>query len=380
MPDYRGNPDFTHGEIPRLGLLLTNLGTPDAPDTPSLYRYLREFLLDPRVIELPRPLWWLILHLFVLPRRPARSAALYRQIWTPEGSPLLTLSQQQVRGVEEILAREVAAPVSVALGMRYGNPSIAAGLAELTDRGCRRIAVLPLYPQYAAATTGSTFDAVAAALVRERWVPEIRFCSGYHDEPGYLDALAASIREVWQAGGEPETLLFSFHGIPERYFRGGDPYPCFCHQTAREVRERLGWPAERTVVAFQSRFGREEWIKPYTDLTVEALAKSGVKKLDVVCPGFSADCLETLEEIDQLNRAIFLRAGGEEFRYVPALNDRPDHLRALADVAKRQLAGWGETWDGGAAARRAHEARRRAEEMKRRPPAADGRDGGSRPG
>lgn len=368
MADFSGPRDFAHGEIPRIGVLLTNLGTPDAPDTAALRRYLREFLLDRRVIELPRLLWWLILHLFILTRRPARSAALYRRVWTAEGSPLLYLSRRQTAGVAEILGREVAAPVSVALGMRYGRPSIAGALAELAAQGCRRILVLPLYPQYAAATTGSTFDAVAAALARERWVPELRFVSGYADDPGYVEALAASIREIWEKDGEPERLLFSFHGIPERYFRGGDPYHCFCHQTARRVVERLGWPAERAIVAFQSRFGREEWLKPYTDETLRTLAEGGVRSLDVVCPGFAADCLETIDEIGRENREIFLQAGGRSFRYLPALNDRPDHLRALASLVRRQLGGWIEGTEGEAAAEEAARSRRRAEEMARRPP------------
>jgi ferrochelatase len=370
MSDFSSPQGFAHGELPRIGVLLTNLGTPDAPDARSLRRYLREFLLDPRVIELPRLLWWLILHLFILTRRPARSAALYRRVWTAEGSPLLSLSRRQAAGVAQILAREVAAPVSVALGMRYGKPSIAAALAELAHEGCRRILVLPLYPQYAAATTGSTFDAVAAALTRQRWVPELRFVSGYADDPGYIEALAASIREVWQKESEPDRLLFSFHGIPERYFRAGDPYYCFCQKTARRVVEHLGWPAERAIVSFQSRFGKEEWLKPYTDETLRRLAEEGVRSLDVICPGFAADCLETIDEIDRENREVFLHAGGRSFRYIPALNDRPDHLRALASLIHRQLGGWDDRWDAGEAAAQAEGARRRAEEMALRPPSA----------
>ncbi len=239
---YFGQPDFQHGEVPAVGVLLANLGTPDAPDTPSLRRYLREFLLDPRVIEMPRVLWWLILHLFVLPFRPAKSAALYRKVWTPEGSPLLVITNRQAAALQEVLRREIGTPVHVAVAMRYGNPSVRSALRELAGKGCRRILVLPLYPQYAAVTTGSTVDAVAAELTTWRWVPEIRTIHHYHDDPAYIRALAASIREVWEREGEPEKLLFSFHGIPKRYFLAGDPYFCECHKLARLAAEELAAP------------------------------------------------------------------------------------------------------------------------------------------
>jgi ferrochelatase len=338
---YFGQRDFAHGELPPaapVGVVLANLGTPDAPDAPALRRYLREFLLDPRVIELPRPLWWLVLHAAVLPFRPRKSAALYRKVWTAEGSPLLVIARRQAAGVAALLAREV--PVHVRLAMRYGNPSIRSALRELAGLGCRRVLTLPLYPQYSAVTTGSTFDAIAAELAGWRWVPELRTVHSYHDEPAYVEALAASLRAAWAAAAPAEKLLFSFHGIPKRYFLAGDPYFCHCQKTARLVAERLGLPRERYEVTFQSLFGREEWLRPYTDQTMRALAAAGVRSLDVICPGFSADCLETLEEIDGLNREIFLHAGGERYRYVPALNDQPDHLRLLADLAVRNLAGW----------------------------------------
>jgi len=354
---YFGQADFAHGEMPAatpIGVVLANLGTPDAPDAPALRRYLREFLLDPRVIELPRPLWWLALHLAVLPFRPRKSAALYRKVWTAEGSPLLVIARRQAAGVAALLAREVPAPVHVRVAMRYGNPSVRAALRELAGLGCRRIAALPLYPQYAAVTTGSTFDAIAAELAGWRWVPELRMIHPYHDEPAYVAALADSLREAWAAAAPAEKLLFSFHGIPRRYFLAGDPYFCHCQKTARLVAERLQLPRERYEVSFQSLFGREEWLRPYTEQTMRAMAAQGVRSLDVICPGFSADCLETLEEIDGLNREIFLHAGGERYRYIPALNDRPDHLRLLADLVLRHLAGWIEPED--AMARRAREA------------------------
>lgn len=341
MYDRLASPDdFDHGRPPRVGVLLSNLGTPDAATPAALRVYLKEFLSDPRVIELPRWKWLPILHLFILPTRPKMSAGLYRKVWTPEGSPLLMTAQRQRAGIESRLQAHFGDRVSVALGMRYGTPSIAAALAALAAQGCRRIVVLPAYPQYAAATAGSTFDAVFASLQKTRWVPGLRTIETYHDEPGYIAALAASVRERWNVEGEPERLLMSFHGMPQRYFDDGDPYFCYCQKTARLLAEALALPRERWLVSFQSLFGKEEWLKPYTDRTVEALAKQGVRALDVICPGFSADCLETIEEIDQLNREIFLHHGGERFRFITCLNAREDHLDFLAGLVARSLDGW----------------------------------------
>ncbi len=371
---YYGQPDFRHTEIPAVGVLLANLGTPDAPDTPSLRRYLREFLLDPRVIELPRLLWWTILHLAVLPTRPAKSAALYRKVWTKEGSPLLVISRRQAAALQEVLRQEVGNPLHVALAMRYGNPSVRAGLRELEEKGCRRILILPLYPQYAGVTIGSTFDAVADELKGWRWVPEIHTVNGYYDDPAYIRCLAASVREAWTDGGPGEKLLFSFHGIPQRYFDAGDPYFCQCHKLARLAAEELGLPRERWEVSFQSLFGKEEWLKPYTDKTVAAMARYGVRSIDVLCPGFSADCLETLEEMDEQNREIFLQAGGERFRYIPCLNDRPDHVRFLAGLVRRNVQGWvvaPEAWSAERAASAAAFAEQRAAGMKAHPAPVD---------
>jgi ferrochelatase len=363
---YFGQSDFQHGEVPAVGVLLANLGTPDAPDSPALRRYLREFLLDPRVIELPRVLWWLILHLFILTTRPPKSAALYKKVWTAEGSPLLVITNRQAAALQEVLRREIGTPVHVAVGMRYGNPSVRSALRELAGKGCRRLLVLPLYPQYAAVTTGSTIDAVAAELVTWRWVPEIRTIHHYHDDPAYIRTLAASIRELWNREGPPEKLLFSFHGIPKRYFLAGDPYFCECHKLARLAAEEMQLPREQWTVSFQSLFGKEEWLRPYTNQTITALAKSGIRKLDIVCPGFSADCLETIEEIDQENREVFVHAGGERYRYIPALNDRPDHVRVIADLVHRNLQGWVQShaeWNEEAVRREAAESRQRAESM-----------------
>jgi len=379
MALFAPSPPHEHGGLPAVGVLLTNLGTPDEPTPAALRRYLREFLSDPRVIELPRVLWFLILNLFVLTTRPRVSAKLYEKVWTAEGSPLLAIARKQTDALRHRLARALGTPLHVALGMRYGEPSIATALVELREKGCRRMLVLPLYPQYSATTTGSTLDALAAELTRWRWVPELRFINTYHDRPGYVRALAASIREVWQEGGEPEKLLFSFHGIPQRYFDSGDPYHCFCHKTARLVAAELGLGEDRYIVAFQSLFGREEWIKPYTAQTVEAMARAGVRSLDVICPGFSADCLETLEEIDQLNREIFSAAGGERFRYIPALNDRPDHLAALTTLALENLQGWvtgAEEWNEEEARAAGEASRQRAAALAAAPPTADGGFGG----
>lgn len=332
---------FSHDQPASAGVLLVNLGTPDAPTSAAVRRYLAEFLWDRRVVEIPRPLWWLILHGAILPFRPAQSARKYQHIWTTDGSPLLTITRQQAAAVAASLAEQRPGPVRVVVGMRYGNPSIAAGLAELRAAGAERLLVLPLYPQYAAATTASTFDAVAAELRSWRWLPELRFITHYHDEPGYLDALATSIRDA-RKDQPGKRLLFSFHGLPRRNLLAGDPYHCQCLKTARLIAERLGLQADEWAVAFQSRFGRAEWLRPYTSVVLADWAKSGVKRVDVVCPGFAADCLETLEEIAIENRQVFLAAGGEQYRYLPALNDEPAHIAALVGLIERHTLGWPE--------------------------------------
>ncbi|MBI4914542.1 MAG: ferrochelatase [Acidobacteria bacterium] len=357
-----------HGEIAAVGVLLTNVGTPEAPTPRALRRYLRQFLSDPRVVELPRPLWWLILNLLVLPLRPRRSARLYAKVWTPDGSPLLVISRRIAAGVESALRAAIGTPLHVALGMGYGSPSIGSALRELRTKGCRRIVVLPLFPQYASPTSGSTFDGVAAELATWRWVPELRMVGSYHDDEAYVAALAAAIRELWEREGVPDRLLLSFHGLPRKAFLAGDPYFCHCQKTARLLREALDWPEHRVPVAFQSRFGREPWLQPYTDATLRALGQSGVASVDVACPGFAADCLETLEEIALLNRDVFLTAGGRRYRYVPALNERADHVAALAGVARRSLEGWIEpagTWDAARAEAAAAATRLRAEGMEK---------------
>lgn len=343
MPRFIGEADHAHGAPECTGVLLTNLGTPDAPTPAALRRYLREFLGDPRVVELPRPVWWLVLNGVILRLRPKRSAAMYQRIWTEEGSPLLTISRRQAAALQAALRERFSGPVEVVLAMRYGSPSIAAGLAELRSAGARRVLVLPLYPQYSAATTASTFDAVAGVLMGWRWLPELRFVNQYHDDSGYIGALAGSIQRRWEVHGEPEHLLFSFHGLPREYFLAGDPYHCQCHKTARLVAERLGLAQERWAVSFQSRVGPKAWLKPYTDHTLRDWGKRKYREVHVVCPGFAADCLETLDEIANENRKLFERAGGAGFRYLPALNDTPEHIAALSDLVERHTRGWPET-------------------------------------
>jgi ferrochelatase len=339
MSRYAPEPSAARGRDPRTAVLLVNLGTPDEPTAPALRRYLGEFLADPRVVEIPPALWWPILNLAILPTRPAKSAVKYASIWTPEGSPLAVWTAKVAKLLAGHLG-ERGQPVLVRHAMRYGKPSIAGELDALKALGVTRVLVLPLYPQYAAATTASTIDAVAAWASRTRRVPELRFVNQYHDDAGYIEALAMSVLDHWQTEGRADKLLMSFHGLPARSRALGDPYHDQCRETARRLAERLALPDDAVVVAFQSRFGRARWLEPYTEPTLKALAKQGVGRVDVMCPGFATDCLETLEEIGQEARAAFLAAGGTEFRYIACLNDRPRWMSALAAIALRHLQGW----------------------------------------
>lgn len=320
----------------RTGVLIVNLGTPSAPTAPAIRRYLREFLSDRRVVELPRVLWWPILNGVVLPLRPRRLAHAYASVWTERGSPLAAISRDQQQALQQRLGDDAI----VALAMRYGEPSVAGTLAELQAQGVRRLLVLPLYPQYSATTTASVLDAVFAVFERTRWLPELRTVNSYHDDDGYVAALAASVRRHWDAHDRGDHLLLSFHSIPQRYFEAGDPYSCFCQKTARLLAGALDLSAERWSVSFQSRVGRAQWLSPYTDERVVELARSGVRRLDVICPGFAADCLETLEEVALRYSADFRNAGGEALRYIPALNADDAHVDALATLIRRHLAGW----------------------------------------
>ncbi|MHB1057003.1 MAG: ferrochelatase [Rhodanobacter sp.] len=324
------------------GVLLVNLGTPTAPTAKAVRPYLAEFLGDPRVIDYPRWLWRLVLHGVILRIRPKRSAHAYARIWDERGSPLRYGSEALASALQTELDRQQPGTLRVALAMRYGEPSVAQAIERLQRDGVRRLLVLPLYPQYSATSTGSVIDAVADTFKQLRWPPELRFINDYHDDPGHIDALARGIERWWAANGRGEKLLLSFHGIPERYVRLGDPYAGQCRRTAQLLRERLQLDDDKLIVSFQSRVGRERWLQPYTDATVRELAANGVRKLDVACPGFAVDCLETLEEIAMQNRDFFTAAGGETLRYIPALNDGAEQVESLAALVRRHLGGWPE--------------------------------------
>ena len=339
MARFQPEPAYTHGQAARTAVLLCNLGTPDAPTAPAVRRYLAQFLSDPRVVEIPRLVWWPILHGIILRTRPAKSAAKYASIWTPEGSPLRVWSDKQATLLRGWLG-ERSSQVLVRAAMRYGNPSIASQLDALKAEGATRILILPLYPQYAGSTTASVFDAVHAWAARTRWVPELRLVQHYHDHPAYIEALARQVEAHWKREGRGEKLLLSFHGVPERTLHLGDPYHCEARKTARLLAERLGLRAEQYQVTFQSRFGRARWLEPATEPTLVALAQGGLRRVDVLCPGFTSDCLETLEEINQEARAAFLQAGGQAFHYIPCLNDSPAWIAALGQIAEQHLSGW----------------------------------------
>ncbi|MDC8014218.1 ferrochelatase [Tahibacter soli] len=326
----------------RAAVLLVNLGTPDAPTPSAVRRYLDEFLSDPRVIEKPRWLWQLILKLVILNIRPRRSAHAYARIWTAQGSPLLVQSQALTDALDRQLKSACAGPVSVHLAMTYGAPALRDVVAALNADGVRRLVVLPLYPQYSATSTGAAIDALADALKTLRWPPELRTIGDYHDDPAHIDALAQSVLAHWERHGRADRLLLSFHGIPQSYVEAGDPYLAQCRATADLLAKRLELPREQCLLAFQSRVGREEWLKPYTDATLRDLAASGVGSVQVLCPGFAVDCLETLEEIAMENRALFLEAGGKRYEYIPALNDEAAQVAALAALVRRHTQGWAE--------------------------------------
>ena len=336
---FAPEPRHRHGIAPATAVLLCNLGTPDEPTAAALRRYLAEFLSDPRVVEIPRAVWLPLLHGVILRVRPARSARKYASIWTPEGSPLKAWTEKQSRMLGGYLGQR-GHRVIVRHAMRYGSPSIASVLDGLKAEGVTRVLVVPLYPQYSGTTTASVIDAVGTWSAQVRAVPEFRFINRYHDDAGYIDALAKRVTEHWQTHGRGDRLILSFHGVPKRTLLLGDPYHCECQKTARLLGERLGLPASRLTVTFQSRFGKAEWLQPYTEPTLVALAKEGVKSVDVMCPGFTSDCLETLEEIAQEARHAYLAAGGQAFQYIPCLNDQHEWIVALANLAIRHLQGW----------------------------------------
>tara|TARA_B100001059_G_scaffold81778_1_gene79814 strand:- start:251 stop:1270 length:1020 start_codon:yes stop_codon:yes gene_type:complete len=339
MASFIGNKDYVHGTKSKIGILLTNLGTPDEPTAKSLKVYLKEFLSDTRVIETPKWIWWLILNGIILNIRPAKSAKLYKSIWADGGSPLMVNARKQLQLTEKRF-KDSHPHLIFDLGMRYGNPSIKSALNNLRKQNCDKIIIFPLYPQYCAATTGSTFDAVAKEFLNWRWVPSLRFISNYHTSDQYITALCNSIKEYWEKNSKPKKLIFSYHGVPKKYLDKGDPYHCFCHRTTRLVREKMNLDEDLCLTTFQSRFGPAEWLQPYTDKTIEKFAKDGVDDIQIISPAFSSDCLETIEELNGENREIFMDNGGKKFDYIPCLNDRIDHIDMIETLIKSEMNGW----------------------------------------
>ena len=351
MAYYNPEPPFTHGDQLKVGILIANLGTPDAANSSALRRYLGQFLMDRRVVEIPRFIWCWILHCIILVIRPKKSAAKYAQVWTPEGSPLLVHAQKQTQLLRGFLAQKVKSPFAIELGMSYGNPSMKSAIEKLKVQHCDRILVFPLYPQYAASSTASAMDAVWRVLLKMRNVPAVRSIRHYHDHPAYIAALAKSVLEHWRVNGKlnfsaREKLVMSFHGVPKVHLTKGDPYHCTCHKTGRLLAEALGLSKDEYLIAFQSRFGKQEWLKPYLAGTLADLGKAKTTRIDVICPGFSADCLETLEEIAMEGKEIFTHAGGGEYHYIPALNENEAWIHAMTEIALENLQGWVSTeWD-----------------------------------
>ena len=339
MSNFFGENDYEHGSSDKTGILLTNLGTPDEPTAKAVKPYLLEFLSDPRVIEIPKFIWQVILRGIILQIRPSRSAKTYSTIWMSEGSPLLVIANKQLELVRKNLEFEYPNLV-VELAMRYGNPSIESALKKLQKNQVRRLLVLPLYPQYCAATTASTFDAVTNILQKWRWIPELRFINQYFEEDNYIKALSKSIEDFWIKNGKPQKTIFSYHGIPKKYHIKGDPYHCFCLKTTRLVKEYMNLNDEDFMTTFQSRFGRAEWLQPYTSKTLMELPKQGIKDINIISPGFSADCLETLEELEEENREYFENSGGQKYKYIPCLNDNPLHISMIVGLIKKHTQGW----------------------------------------
>jgi len=338
---YQTEPAHSHGNTERTAVLLINLGTPEAPTAKAVKPYLREFLSDPRVVEIPRLIWWLILNGIILNLRPKKSAAKYASIWLPEGSPLKVHTERQTVLLQGYLSLKTkATPVVVDYAMRYGNPSIPDVLRKLKEQNCQRILLVPLYPQYAASATATALDAVFAELQKMRNMPAIRSIKHFHDDGAYIKATAQNIRDYWTMHGRPEQLVMSFHGVPRYTLDKGDPYHCECLKSGRLIAEALGLSQAQYTISFQSRFGKAEWIKPYTTATLKELGKQRTKRVDVVCPGFVADCLETLEEIAQEGKEDFQHAGGGEYHYIPCLNERPDWIHALTGLVLENLHGW----------------------------------------
>lgn len=361
MARYWPEPAYTHGTASRTGVMLVNLGTPEAPTAAAVRPYLKQFLSDPRVVEIPALAWWPILNGIILNTRPKKSAEKYASIWLDEGSPLKVHTEKQAKLLSGYLGHGGIIGVQVDWAMRYGAPSVPDVLSRMKASGCARILIVPLYPQYAASTTASVMDEVAHCLTHWRNLPEIRYVRNFHDHPGYIAALAQSVRDHWMKHGESDKLVMSFHGVPRRSLDLGDPYHCECQKTARLLATELKLPPERWQLTFQSRFGKAEWLKPYTQPTLEALARQGARRVDVLCPGFPSDCLETLEEIALECKRAFLESGGKSFHYIPCLNERDDWIAALTDIVRDHLGNWlnlpaAGTLELATTARRAHAA------------------------
>ena len=325
---FKGEQNFQHENEQKKGVLIAYLGTPDSPDVLSVRRYLKEFLSDPRIIEVPKIIWWFILNIFILNFRSFNSARLYKSIWTEGGSPLLVNCIK----IKEKVQKSLPSNYQVALGMRYGNPSIKSALNELKEANCRDIEVITLFPHYSATTVGSIFDAVSTEIKSWRWVPSVKFLNSYHDNPLLIEILSKRIKKSFDSQGKPDKLVFSYHSIPKKYFDSGDPYHCLCQKTSRLIAEKLSLDEKDYITAFQSRFGPSEWLKPYTSETMKSLPKEGIKSVQVVSPGFGVDNLETLQEIDIENKEYFEDAGGENFHYIPCLNDDDDHVEFLISL------------------------------------------------
>ncbi len=336
---FNKEPAYRHGTVSQTAVVLANLGTPDAPTPAAVRSYLKQFLSDQRVVEIPRAVWWFILNGIILPLRSRQSAHKYASIWTAEGSPLKVHTEKQAQALQQLL-HERGHAVRVVYAMRYGNPSLPSVLDQLKAEGIDRILVLPAYPQYSGTTTASVFDDLFAHLIAIRNMPELRLIKHYHDDPGYIDALASSVRTHWAQHGRPDKLVMSFHGVPKRTLLLGDPYHCECYKTGRLLAEKLGLTKDQYLVTFQSRFGKAEWLQPYTAPTLEQLAKDGVGRVDVMCPGFTSDCLETLEEIAMEAKEDFLAAGGKAFHYIPCLNSDPQWIAAMAGLVEQHAGGW----------------------------------------
>lgn len=328
---YFGNEhDFTNSSN-KTGVLLINLGTPDRPVCPGLRDYLSEFLMDPRVIELPKLLRWILVRGIIVNTRSHKSAAAYREVWTEQGSPLLLNTEKLTHKTASLLSSD---DFVVDYAMRYGNPSIESKVQAMHEKGIRNLVVIPLYPQYSGSTNGSTFDGLSNAFKKQRWIPNLNFISDYYQNPLYINAISDSIRQHWQNNGKAQKLLMSFHGIPKKYSTRGDPYEQQCEWTAHAIAKNLGINQDEWMLVFQSRLGAEQWLQPYCDQTLKTLPSQGIKSIDILCPGFSADCLETLEEIEQENREYFIEAGGENYHYIPCLNDEDNHAALMADLVK----------------------------------------------